>query len=259
MVGHGRVVAGIDGRLTPRARIEFGYPHGRTGIRGAIWWHVAQSPRGAAVPSTLHVRATMALGAALGVALWLIALLGPAFPAQAQDSPLRDPEATAADFWRAAAQEASVSVYAPTASGLRRAGVAPLYAPMGNLQMVCRGEWNVNAGYDARAGDGTVTISQGAAGCLPDAGVDVTVAPNPSRVGVAGGSLQISYAGCRADRTPDQPGTAEAACPVEQRLYGAAGRLPAVGGRKATHISVDAAGLSRAQITGLLRSLRPVQ
>jgi len=189
-------------------------------------------------------------GVSVILAVVLVASVG-AFPVSAK-------EATPSDFWSAAADAATATVYAPSRKVLTRLG---LYqdTPFG-LTMFCAGEWNVDVNY---AGDDvsqgqpppSIELYQSTKDCSPDAGIG-NAPPNPSSVKVAGAKIVVTYNDC-VGTAEGQTVPAEDACPISDRIYIAEGTLPAVGAKKATFLEVTSRGLTRAQVAQVIRSLRP--
>ena len=174
--------------------------------------------------------------------------------------PVSAKEATPSDFWSAAADVATATVYAPSRKVLTRLG---LYqdTPFG-LTMFCAGEWNVDVNY---AGDDvsqgqpppSIELYQSTKDCSPDAGIG-DAPPNPSSVKVAGAKIVVTYNDC-VGTAEGQAVPAEDACPLADRIYIAGGTLPAVGAKKSTFLQVTSRGLTRAQVAQVLRSLRPAR
>lgn len=177
-------------------------------------------------------------------------------PAQADESQ----QPTRASFWSNAAAVAVSTVYAPSAAALRSARAGQLDFANSGLLMYCKGQWSVGAVY----GDSMLTIEQGVdngsggtpcVGDGPGAGPDTT----GTKVNVAGGRFDVYFQGCQEGVTDaQQDGLPEATCPATQALYAAFGRLPAVGVKKATFIQMQSRGMSRQQISRVIRSLRAV-
>lgn len=185
-------------------------------------------------------------------------ILAVVFAASVGAFPVSAKEATPSDFWSAAADAATATVYAPSRKVLTRLG---LYqdTPFG-LTMFCAGEWNVDVNY---AGDDvsqgqpppSIELYQSTKDCSPDAGIG-NAPPNPSSVKVAGAKIVVTYNDC-VGTAEGQTVPAEDACPISDRIYIAGGTLPAAGAKKATFLEVTSRGLTRAQVAQVIRSLRP--
>ena len=166
-------------------------------------------------------------------------------------------QATQKDFWTAAAQAATATIYAPSTATLKKLTLIDddqAYGKPLQLRMVCAGQWNVDASYgDTEETDNgrSLQIFQATRLCAYDHG-DYDAPPNRSTVNVAGVTIGITYHGCRGSN-PDPP---EGECPAEKRNYSAYGTLPAAGGKEPNYFQLEAVGLSRAQVKTILRSLR---
>jgi hypothetical protein len=178
--------------------------------------------------------------------------------ASAGTSPVFAKEATPSDFWSAAQDAATATVYVPSRKVLTRLG---LYqdTPFG-LTMFCAGEWNVDVNYtgdDVSQGRRlpSIELYQSTKDCSPDPGSG-GAPPSPSSVKVAGAEIVIAYNDC-VGTAEGQAVPAEDACPISDRIYIAGGTLPAVGAKEATFLEVTSRGLTRAQVTQVIRSLRP--
>jgi hypothetical protein len=195
-----------------------------------------------------------------GLAIAALAVTGltVAQPAQAADE---WQEPTAASFWSKAATASTATVYAPSTAALRRARAGRLNFASTSLRMYCRGQWSVTAVYD----DSLLTIDQGTdngvgqytcVGDGPGAGPDKT----GTRVNAAGGRFEVYFQGCdEGVSQTQQDGLPEATCPTAKANYVAFGRLPAVGGKKATFMQMQSRGLSRQQLSRVIRSLAVVR
>lgn len=193
------------------------------------------------------------------MALTGITVLGLALaqPVQADDD---QQVPTPANFWSGAAAVSSATVYAPTVAATRRARAGTLQNASSGLFMYCKGQWSVQAVYD----DNSLVIEQGTdngqgqAPCVgdgPGAGPDKT----GSRVKVAGSRFEVYFQGCQEGVTDtQQDGLPEATCPAAKALYVAFGRLPAANGKNPTFMQMQSRGLTRQQITRVIRSLRVV-
>jgi len=156
-----------------------------------------------------------------------------------------------------AAAVSSATVYAPSAAALRAARAGQLQSATSALRMYCKGQWSVGAVYD----DNILTIEQGVdngvgqSPCLgdgPGAGPDKT----GTKVNVAGGRFDVYFQGCQEGVTDtQQDGLPESTCPVAKALYVAFGRLPAVGAKKATFMQLQSRGMTRQQLSRVIRSL----
>ena len=169
--------------------------------------------------------------------------------------PARAQEARADDFWTAAADAATATLYAPTAKGLRLSGLAPLQSPpqgVAPLTMVCAGEWNVAATYDTRRGDGSATISQATRACTGDFGA--SQATGSWTFTASGHTFTIDYLDCRG-HAGEQSIPAVAQCAIDDAIYAVDGLLPAAHGKQRTFVHIDTLGLSREQIRTFVRSL----
>lgn len=167
-------------------------------------------------------------------------------------------EATQRDFWSAAAKEATAIIHAPSNASLRRLGfsVGSTLAAQLTLTMICRDEWNVDAAYgDVQDGSQSLEINQATRDCLPDIGAGGPPA-NPSTVTTRDATFTIEYQGCRDSGPQD---TVEEVCAAQRRIYIAFGKMPARGGKRPGYLQLDTLGLSRADISSVLRSLRPVR
>jgi hypothetical protein len=167
---------------------------------------------------------------------------------------------TPASFWSNAAAASSATVYAPSAAALRAARAGQLQSATSALRMYCKGQWSVGAVYD----DDVLTIEQGVdngAGETPCVGDGPGAGPDKTgtRVNVAGGRFDVYFQGCQEGVTDaQQDGLPEATCPVAKAQYAAFGRLPAVGAKKATFIQLQSRGMSRQQLSRVIRSLSVV-
>jgi len=156
-----------------------------------------------------------------------------------------------------AAAVSSATVYAPSAAALRAARAGQLQSATSALRMYCKGQWSVGAVYD----DNILTIEQGVdngvgqSPCLgdgPGAGPDKT----GTKVNVAGGRFDVYFQGCQEVVTDtQQDGLPESTCPVTKALYVAFGGLPAVGAKKATFMQLQSRGMTRQQLSRVIRSL----
>ncbi len=165
---------------------------------------------------------------------------------------------TPASFWSNASVAATATVYAPSTAALRAARAGQLDFATSGLTMYCKGQWSVEAVY----GDRALTIQQGVdngtgespcVGDGPGAGADTT----GTKVNVAGSQFAVYFQGCEEDVTDSQQdGLPEATCPAAKATYAAFGRLPAVGAKKATFMQLQSLGLTRQQLSRVIRSLR---
>lgn len=172
-------------------------------------------------------------------------------------APAHAAEAAAGDFWSAAADAATATIYKPTARGVRGAGLMPTqYAGAGSLTMVCAGEWNVSIGYEARTGDARASILQATPDCTGDFGAgDAT---GSWKFTAAGRPFRILYEDCIDGRAESDPTPAWSDCPAEQTFYHVDGVMPAASGKQRTFVHLETTGMTRDQIITLVRSLRPV-
>ncbi|MFM8350475.1 MAG: hypothetical protein ACKN9D_05345 [Actinomycetales bacterium] len=201
---------------------------------------------------------SLGFGRVGSLALSGLVLLGLAGASSAEAGEWQQP--TRASFWSNAAAVSSATVYAPSAPALRAARAGQLNFATSGLHMYCKGQWSVGAVYDNRI----LTIEQGVdngvgqSPCLgdgPGAGPDKT----GTKVNVAGGQFDVYFQGCQEGVTDtQQDGLPEATCPVAKAEYAAFGRLPAVGAKKATFIQIQSQGMSRQQLSRVIRSLRAV-
>ncbi|MBU6279583.1 MAG: hypothetical protein KGN78_10090 [Actinomycetales bacterium] len=165
---------------------------------------------------------------------------------------------TPTSFWSSASAAAASTVYAPSAAALRAARAGRLDFANSGLTMYCKGQWSVEAVY----GDSALTIQQGVdngsgesqcVGDGPGAGPDTT----GTKVNVAGSQFAVYFQGCQEGVTDSQQdGLPEATCPAAKATYAAFGRLPAVGAKKATFMQLQSLGLTRQQLSRVIRSLR---
>lgn len=190
--------------------------------------------------------------ASVGAIALCVGVIAGAAPASAA-------EADARDFWSSAADAATATIYAPTAAGLRRAGLQRWEGPpqgAGSLSMVCKGEWNVTVGYGTRSGDGRVSILQATPECTGDFGAgDAT---GTWTFAASGRTFTITYLDCRG--TPEGQATpAIDQCTAEDVIYAVDGKLPAAGGKKRTFVHLETLGVTRAQIASLVKSMKVVR
>lgn len=169
-------------------------------------------------------------------------------------------EATQKDFWTAAGQLATATIYAPSTATLKKlkliyddsAGETKLL----QLRMLCQGQWNVESKYgdlENQFSAPSLQIYQSTKSCADDPPA-FEVPPNRSTVKVAGVTIGIDYQGCLSSGSYD---VAEEKCPAGKRSYGASGALPAAGGKEPNYFQLYATHLSRAEVKTILRSLRP--
>lgn len=172
-------------------------------------------------------------------------------------APAHAAEATAADFWSAAADAATSTIYKPTARGVRGAGLMPTqYGGAGSLTMVCAGEWNVSMGYEARTGDAQASILQATPDCTGDFGAGDTT--GTWTFTAKGRTFRILYEDCIDGRAESDPTPAWSDCPAGQTFYHVDGIMPAASGKRRTFVHLETTGMTRDQIITLVRSLRPV-
>lgn len=167
---------------------------------------------------------------------------------------------TESSFWSNAASAATATIYAPASPPLHRARVGSFDFAGSRLNMYCADQWSVTAVYGT-SGIRTVTLEQGTDNgsqepvCLGD-GPGANGPPNETTVVVAGARITIDFWGCEVG--PKPYGFPEATCPVSKASYIADGRLPAAGAKRATALHISSLGISRRQLTAIIRSLTVV-
>ena len=169
--------------------------------------------------------------------------------------------AKAKDFWSLAASAADYAVYAPTSKGVRRSGLQPEGEPplSSNMRTICAGQWTIQTDFQGSEGipyAGVLMVQAPSRQCMPDplAGG----APEAKwSFKASGKKFTASYQGCLT--TPEgQPDPPVGDCPASQALYNVDGQLPAAGGAKGPWVHIEAAGMTRAQIRSLVRSMNPI-
>lgn len=172
-------------------------------------------------------------------------------------APAHGDEATPADFWSAAADAATATIYQPSARGVREAGLMRMeYAGAGSLSMVCAEQWNVTVGYESRTADVRATILQATPECTGDFGAGDTT--GTWRFTAAGRPFRILYEDCIDGRGASDPTPAWSDCPEGQVFYHVDGIMPAASGKRRTLVHLETTGMTRDQIITLVRSLRRV-
>ena len=169
--------------------------------------------------------------------------------------------AKAKDFWSLAASAAHYAVYAPTSKGVRRSGLQQVGEPplSSNMRTICAGQWTIQTDLQGSEGipyAGVLMVQASSRQCMPDplAGG----APEAKwSFKASGKKFTASYQGCLT--TPEgQPDPPVGDCPASQALYNVDGQLPAAGGAKGPWVHIEAAGITRAQIRSLVRSMKPI-
>ena len=169
--------------------------------------------------------------------------------------------AKAKDFWSLAASAADYAVYAPTSKGVRRSGLQQVGEPplSSNMRTICAGQWTIQTDFQGSEGipyAGVLMVQAPSRQCMPDplAGG----APEAKwSFKASGKKFTASYQGCLT--TPEgQPDPPVGDCPASQALYNVDGQLPAAGGAKGPWVHIEAAGITRAQIRSLVRSMKPI-
>jgi hypothetical protein len=165
------------------------------------------------------------------------------------------------DFWKAAAQAADITVYAPSRKDVERVGLEVSEPPtMSSLEMLCVGQWNVIVNFDGNIrnnSDASVTLTQAASSeCMDDVGAS-GAPPSPWSFKAFGKKFTGYYEGCRGTGEGESdPGVAQ--CPTLDRVYMIVGELPAASGFKKTAVRLETVGMTRAQIRTFIRSMDPV-
>ena len=198
------------------------------------------------------------LGAVSGLVLLLAGVGASAGAAGAADD---YDYAKAKDFWSLAASAADYAVYAPTSKGVRRSGLQQVGEPplSSNMRTICAGQWTIQTDFQGSEGipyAGVLMVQAPSRQCMPDplAGG----APEAKwSFKASGEKFTASYQGCLT--TPEgQPDPPVGDCPASQALYNVDGQLPAAGGAKGPWVHIEAAGITRAQIRSLVRSMKPI-